>query len=501
MTTKVVKGSLWTMAGQVLPLIASFISIPFIIRFLGSEAYGVLVLVTLIPGYFIFADFGMNLASTKFGSEAYAEGARRREGEVVRTAALIAFLSSLPVAAGIFLFSFPIVAALKVPEYLQNQASAALKITAVTFVLTVLASVFNTPQLARLRMDLNTFINTGGRLLIPLAVPLILYFGGGIIEAVTVALIAGCFILAGHILVSGNLLKELYQITINRNLIKPLIKFGGGLALSGVAAILLVNLEKIFLSSLVSVKSLAYYSVAFTFASTAGMFSASMIQSLVPAFSQLLAPERRSQFDALFSRGIRVNLIWLLPAMMFLFVIARPFFTFWAGEEFGRESTLPFYILLSGLFFNILAFIPHSSITAFGRTDIFAKLYWIELVLYVFAVILLINSYGIIGAAAAWSLRVIVDAFIIIWLAKRIVGVSFNFFKHFGSLVIGFLLLLPPMIFAAVYDNFSLWLIILTPLSIILYSLLMWKTFVLPEEKEWLKNRLQNSGLRKITGI
>ncbi len=147
------------------------------------------------------------------------------------------------------------------------------------------------------------------------------------------------------------------------------------MALSGVAAVLLVNLEKIFLTSLVSVKSLAHYSVAFMFASMAAMFSSSMIQSLVPAFSQLLAPERRSQFDSLFSRGIRINLIWLLPAMMFLFVIARPFFTFWAGEEFGRESTLPFYILLSGLFFNIIVFIPHSSITALGRTDIFAKLY------------------------------------------------------------------------------------------------------------------------------
>ena len=135
MTTKVVKGSLWTMAGQVLPMAASFISIPFIIRFLGSEAYGVLVLVTLIPSYFIFADFGMNMASTKFGSEAYAEGARRKEGEVVRTAALIAFFSALPVAAGVFIFSFPIVEALQVPEYLQNQASVALKITAATFVL------------------------------------------------------------------------------------------------------------------------------------------------------------------------------------------------------------------------------------------------------------------------------------------------------------------------------------------------------------------------------
>ena len=70
MTTKVVKGSMWTLAGSVAPLAVSFISTPFIIRYLGAESYGVLLLVGLIPAYFSFADFGMGVASTKFAAEA-----------------------------------------------------------------------------------------------------------------------------------------------------------------------------------------------------------------------------------------------------------------------------------------------------------------------------------------------------------------------------------------------------------------------------------------------
>jgi O-antigen/teichoic acid export membrane protein len=57
LTAKVFKGSLWTLVGQVLPMLASLVSTPFVIRFLGSEAYGVLILVGLIPYYFAFADF------------------------------------------------------------------------------------------------------------------------------------------------------------------------------------------------------------------------------------------------------------------------------------------------------------------------------------------------------------------------------------------------------------------------------------------------------------
>src|SRR5690606_33735012 len=94
MTTRVVKGSLWILAGQVAPLAVFLLTTPFTIRLLGAEGYGVLILVGLIPTYLAFADFGMSMASTKFGSEAYAEGDEEKEARIVRTAALIALMSS-----------------------------------------------------------------------------------------------------------------------------------------------------------------------------------------------------------------------------------------------------------------------------------------------------------------------------------------------------------------------------------------------------------------------
>src|SRR5690348_15913957 len=140
--------------------------------------------------------------------------------------------------------------------------------------------------------------------------------------------------LIANIYFSGKLLPELYSLRINREYLKPLLKYGGAMLIGGIAALLLINFEKLALSRLVSVRTLAYYSVAFTFANIATLFSGSMTQSLVPAFSQLTAPEKRDEFNALFSRGLRLNLIVLLPGIMFLFVIARPFFTIWAGPEF-----------------------------------------------------------------------------------------------------------------------------------------------------------------------
>jgi O-antigen/teichoic acid export membrane protein len=491
MTTKVVKGSLWTLAGQISPLFISLISTHFVIKFLGTEGYGIVLLVGLIPGYFAFADFGMGIASTKFASEAFGAGQRVKEGEIVRAAGIIALLTSLVFAVPMFVFSHRIIADwFKVSENFQTTASVALKITSVSFVLGILASVLNTPQLTRLRMDLNTLVNAVPKILMGIATPLVLYFGGYVVEAVLVAFFAVVLIFAGTVFTSGKLLPELYQPTINPRLFRPLLKFGSGLLIAMFASILLVNVEKFFLVRYVSVQSLAHYSVAFTFANIATMFSFAMTQSLVPAFSQMLESEKRAEFDALFARSIRLNLIWILPSVMFMFVVAKPFFTVWAGAEFGVASSPPFYVLLFGLVFNLLAYIPYSTIMASGRTDVLAKLYWIELILYILAAAWLVNSYQIIGAAAAWSLRVIIDAFLIIRLAKKIVGVSFKFFKHFLSLAAGVLVLSPPIIFALFYDNFSFWLIPLVFVAVLFYALIIWKTFVDSDEKKWITAKI-----------
>jgi O-antigen/teichoic acid export membrane protein len=491
-TTKVLKGSIWTLAGQVSPMAVSLFTTPFVIRFLGSEQYGVLVLVGLIPAYFAFADLGMGIASTRFASEAYAQGDQTKEAETVWTATVIAFASSITIGLPILLFSASIISALKVPEYFQYSATTALRIAAVSFVAGILSSVVNTPQLTRLRMDLNTAISAIPRILVTIATPIILYAGFGIVGAVIGWLVANVATGAGHIYISGRLQPQLFHARWNRAVAKRLFKFAFGWLFASIAAILLVNAEKLALTRMVSVQSLAYYSVAFMFATLVSTFSGSMIQSLIPAFSQLLAPEKKNEFQALFARSMRFNLAWLLPTVMIMLVAARPFLTLWAGEEFGRESTGPFYILIAGIFFNVLALIPQSTLFAHGRTDLIAKLYWIELPLYLILVFGMVNFFGIAGAAAAWSLRVTADMLLMAWLAKKNSGVVFDFGHHAVSLLFASSFLSLPIGLALFYDNFSLILIPVSIASAAGYLAIVWRRYLEAEERDKIRTLIGN---------
>src|SRR4029078_10913773 len=147
----------------------------------------------------------------------------------VRTAAFIAFCSSMAVALPIFLFSSQIIGLFNVPPELHTVASISLKITAVALVFGIIGQVVNTPMLARLRMDLNSATNAVPKILMAATTPFVLFLGGGIVEAVIVAFAAAALMLIANIYFSGKLLPELYSLKINREYLKPLLKYGGAM--------------------------------------------------------------------------------------------------------------------------------------------------------------------------------------------------------------------------------------------------------------------------------
>jgi len=487
MTTKVIKGTLWTLAGLSVPIFFSLFATPIVTRLLGAESYGLFILVLLIPTYFNFADFGMNIASTKFGAGAYADGSPEKEARIVRTAALIAFLASLPFALGIIAFSAPIVRIFNVPEHLFSEAAFALKLAAVGFIINCLATVFNTPELSRLRMDLNIAVTSGVRLLGIIATPIVIYFGGGVTGAVAVALAVSTVTLAGHIIVSARLLPQLIGTSIDRSSVRPMLKFGSSLVIAGIAGVLLAQLEKVVLTRATSVETLAYYSVAATFAAMLTLFSASIVQSLMPAFSQLQGEHNRSALNALYSRGIRSTLIWLVPAVVFMIFVGRPFFTYWFSADFGRESTIPFYITVAGLFFNVLAYFPYSAIMASGRSDIFAKIYWLELIPHVVLVWILAHRFGAAGAAAAWSIRVTVDGAVLFWLAHKF-GVRFDR-ARIWAFAAAAMFMASPVAALAIWGHHPI-VIAVAILVAVAYAIAVWRTVLKEEEIAWLKASL-----------
>src|SRR3954462_3724676 len=128
LTAKVFRGSSYGTAGQFAVLASAFVATPFLVRMQGAERYGVLALVSLVVGYFLYADLGMSSASTRFAAEALGQQDRRKEVAVVWTSLLLA---SLPALAGFLTLAsagrWAVVHLLKVSHAVQGEAIAALR--------------------------------------------------------------------------------------------------------------------------------------------------------------------------------------------------------------------------------------------------------------------------------------------------------------------------------------------------------------------------------------
>ena len=75
-----------------------------------------------------------------------------------------------------------------------------------------------------------------------------------------------------------------------------------------------------------------------------------------------------------------------------------------------------------GVFINSLGQVPFAMLQGAGRPDLTARLHLIEMPCYLLMLWLLIRSFGIDGAAAAWTVRVTVDALILFGLGHRILS-------------------------------------------------------------------------------
>ena len=80
MTTRVARGTLWTLVGHGAVMVASLVATPFTIRMLGPESYGVLALVNVLVGYLAFTDVGMGLTATRFRNGRARSVGRRCRG-------------------------------------------------------------------------------------------------------------------------------------------------------------------------------------------------------------------------------------------------------------------------------------------------------------------------------------------------------------------------------------------------------------------------------------
>uniref|UniRef100_UPI0034E2C47B oligosaccharide flippase family protein n=1 Tax=Methanothrix sp. TaxID=90426 RepID=UPI0034E2C47B len=70
----IARNAVLNLIGQAVPLLVGVLTIPFVVRGLGTDRFGLLSLAWVVLGYFTIFDLGLGRATTKYVAEALGKG-------------------------------------------------------------------------------------------------------------------------------------------------------------------------------------------------------------------------------------------------------------------------------------------------------------------------------------------------------------------------------------------------------------------------------------------
>jgi len=416
---------LWNFFGQGWLFVLAFLATPFIVRRLGVDLYGIYVLIGIIIDYFAFLQFGVGTAAVKYVAEYLARGDEERILKTFWTGMMTHFVMGV---LGMLLISAAseilVDRLFHIAPDSRDTAVTVLRIGSVGFVISMILGVAAGAVRAAGRFDLlNRLSILLGTLQIAAAV-ILLQQGLQLVEVVLSNVIiqfVGLALYGHHV---ARLFPFLGRPRWDWKAFGELIRFGSFVTVSGIVGPILTNVEKLFITSLRSVSALAYYAVPFSLMNRLSVLPSAFSAVLFPAFSAMQGTNNVAAIRDLYLRStLYLLLLYSAPLMFFLF-FGGPFLSLWIGADFAERSTGVLVILgIAGLV-NAVAYPAATVLQGLGKPQWPALFHLAETIVYLPAGYLLIGEYGIVGAAAAWLLRVFMDTVLLHGAALHLLGES-----------------------------------------------------------------------------
>lgn len=402
--------TLFNAMGLVIPTVLAIPAMGYLARQLEVERFGVFLLIFTLLGFSSIFDLGITRAVIL--RVAKNKNDNVADGKVMGTALVSVLILSTAVFGLTFLFSETITKYLKVSDSNFADVSFAIKVMAFSIPITILNLVgFSLLEGRQLFLKLNIFkIFTG----ISIAVlPAIFVFGENSLSS---AILGIFFARLLTLFITAKLCLSILErglFVFKKSVLMDLLKFGGWITVSNAISALMSSADRFIISNALGAKQAAFYSAPADAIARLGIVPGALAKAIFPFFG---AKEDFNKSIYKIYAGLSFLLIFLLIPS---FIFSKEIFSIWLGAEIAVESSMVFRVLVIGFFFNSLAQIPFSKIQAEGRSDITAKIHILEIVPYFALLFFLMDKYGVIGAAYAWSIRVIIDFCMLEYMKNR----------------------------------------------------------------------------------
>jgi O-antigen/teichoic acid export membrane protein len=414
------KNTIWNLIGTGIPIIIGVIIIPYIIKKIGVESFGILSLIWALIGYFGLFDFGLGKAITQQVSFA------RKNNSSLEIPSLIIPGLKLTLYLGIFggallgFFSKPLAYEfLNVSDTMKYSTYVSLLISAIGIPLTTLTSGlkgviegfedFKSSNIFKIILGTLNLVFPA----------LSLYFFKPNLEILVLSLIfTRVIILLMHFISVNKKVGALnYRKKYNQTTFKSLFNTGAWMTVTNIIGPLMVISDRFLLSTRIGAKMVAFYTVPFDLVIKLLIIPTALSTALFPRFSGIGGFDK-IELNRIYKKSFNLTSLLMLLIIVILIFFSHLILKTWIGVEFANNSSITFSILLVGMFFNCITQIPFSLLQAIGQVKTTAIVHIIEFFLYIPLLFFMLDKYGLVGASISWTIRAILDFILMFYLNK-----------------------------------------------------------------------------------
>lgn len=407
--TSIKKNLTATFLGKIWTTLMSIIFLPYYIKLLGIEAYGLVGVYTAMLALFSVLDFGlgntMNREMARMSSQGNQAGDFR---DLTRTLEWIYWAIAILISGVIFLMA---------PFFSDRwiNADALSRDTirqAIYFIGAALAflwpsSLYSGGLMGLQQQVLLNGINVVCATLRGLGMVLILTFISPTIQAFFIwqILVNGLQTMLSAFFLWKNLPKSPKTARFDIAILKRVKRFAMGIATSTLLATILAQMDKIVLSKTLSLEMFGYYTLATMIASALFYITVPVFSVFFPHFTQLVCSNDSEGLKRMYHIACQLMSVLILPIALLVIVFSSELLFTWTRNATTVENTHQLVkLLMIGTLLNALMTTPFALQLAHGwtRLSFYLNLFG---VIFLFPVLFWTSShFGSRGAAGIWIL-------------------------------------------------------------------------------------------------
>ena len=457
------KNIFYNLSSTLMSIITLFILTPFIINNLGSEEYGVYIILGSIIGFLGLMEFGLGSATIYYLSIYLKKDDYLNLNKIFSATFYFYLFISIFVFILIILGSDSIINIMNINVLKNVNTFNLIFYSAISFFITFISSAFISVPQVKMRFDLFFYIQIIQNVFRLIFNILSIYLGFGLEGLIFSNIIVSVIYLITSIVISRVVLPELKIVKFDYNSLKKIFSYGIYSFLSSIIGLFWKYSDTLLISYFLGPLYVAFYSVPQQIMLKLLGLINSVGNVLFPKFSSISSTEERNKLY-LDSTYIMLNVSVLIFVQ--LIIIFGDFLSLWISKDFSEKTYFIAIIIASGSIIRG-SFIPYQALfQGIGKPKYLLNITILSTLTVIIGDLILIPKYGINGAAYALLLAPIWGIITIYWIFRNILLIT-NALKELIMLFLPF--------FVGLLDLF----IIFKFKNLFEYSELTWFYFIL----------------------